>query len=81
MKLLDVVIDENLNWCGHVDYLGKSLPNVIFLLRQLRFALSTKTLILTYFALFHSRITKAVILWENSSHALKIFRLQKERSE
>ena len=77
VKLLGVVIDDNLNWCGHVEYLGKSLPNVIFLLRQLRFVLSTKTLILTYFALFHSRITYAVILWGNSSHALKMFRLQR----
>lgn len=77
VKLLGVVLDDNLSWSGHVDCLRKSLTSVIFLLRQLRLVLGTTTLLSTYFALFQSRISYAVILWGNSCHALKIFRLQK----
>lgn len=77
VKLLGIVLDDNLNWSGHVECLSKSLPSTIFLIRQLNSVVDRDTLITTYFALFHSRITYAVYLWGNSVQAFKVFRLQK----
>lgn len=77
VKLLGVILDDNLSWSGHVEYLSKSLPSTIFLIRQLNSVVDQNTLVSTYFALFHSHISYAVFLWGNSGHAFKIFRLQK----
>uniref|UniRef100_V5G2A3 Putative RNA-directed DNA polymerase from transposon BS n=1 Tax=Anoplophora glabripennis TaxID=217634 RepID=V5G2A3_ANOGL len=78
VKLLGVVIDDGLNWAGHVGYLLKALPSTIFLLRQLKSVVRLETLISSYFAFFHSRLCYAVILWGNSSQSNKIFSLQKK---
>ena len=33
VKLLGIVLNDNLNWSGHLQYLSKSLPSTIFLIR------------------------------------------------
>ena len=78
VKLLGVVVDNNLNWSGHVEHISKKLSSIIFLIRQLKPVLGLDTLKSAYFSLFHSHLTYAIILWGNSSHSIKIFRLQKK---
>ena len=78
VKVLGVYIDDRLNWCYHVFYLSKKLASIIFLLRKLCLILNIDTLLTVYFGLFHSLINYGVILWGNSSHALSIFRQQKQ---
>ena len=44
VKLLSVVIDNNLNWSGHVEYISKKLSSITFLIRQLKPVLGLDTL-------------------------------------
>lgn len=76
--LLGVVLDDSLNWFCHVDLLSKKLSSVIFLLRNLKQLLTPQLLRTSYFSLFHSNISYALVLWGNSCHAIRIFRQQKQ---
>ena len=76
VKLLDITLDDKFNWSSHIEELSHKLASKIFLLRQLRH-LNLETLKASYFSLFDSHISYAIILWGNSSHTIKIFRLQK----
>ena len=78
VKLLGIYLDDNLTWVNHIEQLNKKLSSTIFLFRKLKCILEFDTLKNTYFSLFHSRLCYAVILWGNSSHALKVFRQQKK---
>lgn len=78
VKLLGITLDDKLNWSSHIEELSHKLSSKIFLLRQLRRHLSLETLKASYFSLFHSHISYAIILWGNSCHTIKIFRLQKK---
>lgn len=77
-KLLGVVLDDNLNWSCHIDFLNKKLTSYIFLFRRLKSFISNDMLRVSYFALFHSHASYAIILWGNSPHAIRIFRQQKQ---
>lgn len=77
-KLLGVVLDDSLSWSSHVDLLSRKLSSSIYLFRKLKHLLSSEMLRASYFALFHAHINYAVILWGNSSHAIRIFRQQKQ---
>ena len=78
VKLLGVTLDDKLSWSSHVDHLGRKLSSVIFLLRQMKNILSPEIVKTTYFSLFNSHICYATIPWGNSTHAHKIFVLQKK---
>lgn len=77
IKILGVILDDTLSWFNHVEILSNKLSSIIFLLRRLKNILCFSTLRNCYFSLFHSHINYAILLWGGSSHAIKIFRLQK----
>ena len=78
VKLLGVYLDDNLSWSVHIENLSRKLSSTIFLLRKLKNFLIVDVLKNTYFSLFHSRLSYAIVLWGNSHHAQKVFRQQKK---
>lgn len=77
IKLLGIVIDDILSWRPHIAYISGKLASVIYLLRSLRCCLHRDVLVMTYHALFGSRIIYGVAFWGGSVDALVVFRLQK----
>lgn len=77
VKLLGITIDDNLSWSCHVDNLGGELSGLTFLIRRLKTFIGFDALRMCYFGIFHSKISYGVVLWGNTSAALRIFRLQK----
>jgi Reverse transcriptase (RNA-dependent DNA polymerase) len=78
VTLLGIKLDNNLSWCCHIDMLVSRLSSILHLFRRLVSIANMDTLVSVYFALFHSRLNYGIILWGNSSDAIKIFRLQKK---
>nr|CAI5819056.1 unnamed protein product [Callosobruchus analis] len=77
VKLLGVQLDTSLTWLPHIDMLSSRISSQIFVLRQLSLCLPYSALKLVYFALIHSHLAYNTMLWGNSSHAIRVFRLQK----
>lgn len=77
VKLLGIVLDDNLKWDAHIEHISNKISSYIFLLRQLKKYINVKTLLSAYYALIQSHITYGVVLWGNSTHYYKIFILQK----
>lgn len=77
INFLGITLDDRLTWSDHVKSISQKLCSTLFLLRQLTYITNTVTLKTAYFSLFHSVISYGVLIWGNSAHAIKIFRLQK----
>ena len=56
IKYLGVIIDENINWKPHIDYLAKKLRYVVLILSKIRGVANLKLRKIIYFALFQSRL-------------------------
>jgi Reverse transcriptase (RNA-dependent DNA polymerase) len=77
-KFLGIIIDENLRWCEHIDYISKKLSSTIFAIKELKYECQVECLLAMYFANFHCHIKYGIICWGNSIDAIRIFRLQKK---
>ena len=62
-KYLGIMIDENLKWLDHVNYLVRSLRYLLFIFYKLKHILSTNQLLILYYALFWSRATYGLLVW------------------
>jgi hypothetical protein len=67
-----------LDWRGHTDQLIPKLRSALYAIRTLKQIMSQKTLIMIYYAYFHSLMTCAIIFWGNSPYSINIFPLQKK---
>lgn len=76
-KFLGLQIDCNLNWKEHIDTMQKKLSSICYALRSLRNLVNKKSLIIVYFAYFHSIINYGIIHWGNSIDINQIFIIQK----
>jgi len=77
-KFLGMTINNNLNWNDHVDSITKKLSKACYMLRDAKTCMSTLSLIMIYYAFFHSIMSYGIIFWGNSSHSSSIFRIQKK---
>lgn len=77
VKFLGVVVDPNLRWDQHVDFLSKKLRKTVFLLRNLSRKVSLDVLLNAYYGLFHSQISYSLLAWGHASAASRIFALQR----
>lgn len=77
ITFLGIQIDPRLKWDEHVSTLSKKICKTIFLLRNMSKAVSRDVLLTTYFALCHSHIAYALLIWGHSSPAMRIFGLQR----
>ena len=78
VTLLGIRVDDSLSWKGHIDNLINKLSSNIFLLKRLSSILPPDQLKMAYYGCFHANLNYGVLLWGNSTNALKIFKLQKK---
>lgn len=77
VKFLGVHLDSDLSWRSHGDNLANSLTSICYALRQLANRVSTAVLRTAYFALFHSRLSYALLAWGHSAIRHRVFGLQR----
>ena len=78
-KFLGLIIDRNLTFTNHKDWVCKKLSSGIFVLRQLSKFLSSDVLLTAYYGLVYPFLSYAVPIWGYQSTSSQfIFRLQKK---
>lgn len=78
IKILGIVIDCNLNWLPHIEFVCSRLSRVVYLLKSLSNNLPPHYLRHAYFAFFHSILSYGILLWGGSSHVHDILLIQKK---
>ena len=69
-KYLGILLDENLSFRYHVDYICKKLSKSLFCLRRAKPLLNKKALRTLYFAIFHSHLLRTLYFAIFHSHLL-----------
>ena len=66
-KYLGVIIDRNLSWNDHIQYICKKISKSCGYISKLRHCVSTDTLISVYYALVHSYIRYGISSWGSAT--------------
>jgi len=79
-KYLGILLDENLNFNNHTDYICKKLSKSLFCLRRAKHVLNERGLLNLYYAFFHSHLLYCVNITSctSQSNIKKILTLQKK---
>ena len=79
VKYLGVLIDNNLSWKFHVDYIALKISKTIGIISRLRHFVPTSILLNIYCSLIHPYISCGLLAWGQTSKANlnKILILQK----
>ena len=67
MKYLGVMLDEQLSWDCHIDYIRKKLASATGMLSKLKYYVNTASLINIYHSLFKSRLQYAIVSWGSAN--------------
>jgi hypothetical protein len=80
VKFLGVLVDENLSWNDHINYLNNKLSSNIFALRMISKLGNRLLTRAVYFGMIISHIQYSILLWGASSkqNLESIFKLQKK---
>lgn len=78
VRFLGVYLDPALRWDAHVDRISAKLGKALFLLRSLSESVSERVLRASYHAVFHSVMTYGILIWGHSTHAARLFGLQRK---
>ena len=62
-KYLGIYLDYNMNWHKHIDYIINRTKYFIFIFAKIKKFMDTNTLMIIYYALFHSIISYGIIAW------------------
>lgn len=65
-KYLGVVFDFNMKWDEHIDNIIKRTKYLIFIFAKIKKIMDVKTLMIIYYAFFHSIITYGIIAWRGA---------------
>lgn len=76
-KFLGLIIQNDITWDGHIQDIIKKLNKACYMIRKVKQIVSIKTLKSVYFSYFHSVMSYGIMFWGNSSHAERVFKLQK----
>jgi hypothetical protein len=77
-KFLGIVIDQNLRWDKHTEYMVKKLRSACSALFKLRYLINRDTLKIVYYSYFQSIATYGITAWGCSNKALqRVLVLQK----
>jgi hypothetical protein len=76
-KFLGLIIQNDITWDGPIKVINKKLNSACYMIRNVKQIVSEKTLKSVYFSYFHSVMTYGIMFWGNSSHAERVFKLQK----
>jgi hypothetical protein len=77
IKFLGINIANTLSGKNHIDLLIPKLSSACYAIRAVKPFVNQETLLMVYYAYFHSIICYGDILWDNSSYASNVFYLQK----
>jgi len=77
IKFLGLIIDDTLSWKQHIEHVVNRMCTACYALRNIKCVVPIDTLRVIYFAHIHSIMSYGVIFWGSSSHANKVFILQK----
>ena len=79
-KYLGILLDENLNFTKHVEYLCKKLSRGLFYLRRIKSLVNEKDLKSIYYTIFHSHLLycSTIVGCTSSSNIKRICTLQKK---
>jgi len=78
IKFLGIYINNLINWNCHIEYIIPRLSSACYIMRSIKPYMSLNTLRTIYYSYFNSIISYGLLFWGNSTHSLKIFRLQKK---
>ena len=82
VRYLGIKIDQNLNWKDDIKDIAVKLNRANFLLFKIRNFVNITILKTIYFAIFHSHINYANLVWAQNSNAMRrILTLQKKGYE
>lgn len=76
-KFLGVYISSSLTWNRHGSYVSDKIAKNIYLLRNLSNCLTRSNLKPIYFALIHSHLDYALLVWGHSTALVSLFALQR----
>ena len=63
IKFLGYMIDENLNWSSHIQYLRSKIGKMLGILTKLQKTLNTNALRNLYFTFIHAYLTNGLTVW------------------
>lgn len=66
-KYLGIIIDRHLRWNEHTKFIINKTKYLLFIFSKLTWLYDTHTLMIIYYALFHSIITYGIIAWGGSN--------------
>ena len=70
IKYLGVMIDHNLRWKNHINYLSKKITRSLGLLSKIRYFVDFNTLINLYYTFIYSFLTYGLIVWGNTYQSI-----------
>lgn len=70
VKYLGIIFDYNMKWDMHVQHIIKKTKYLIFIFARLKQIMDTKTLLIVYYAFYHSIINYGVIAWGAAGKSL-----------
>jgi len=68
-KYLGVVVDKNLSWKPHVEYICKKISKACGSMARLRYSMNTNVLVEVYHSLIHSYLRYGIMVWGNASES------------
>ena len=71
VKNLGLIIDENLTWDHHINYISQEMKQNLGILKRLTKTLPTESLCMLYKTLIEPHIRYCSIVWGNCGEALK----------
>ena len=78
IKFLGLTIDDTLSWKQHIEQVLNKMCTACYALRNIKHIVPIDTLRVIYFTHIHAIINYGIIFWGSSSHANKVFILQKK---
>jgi hypothetical protein len=77
-KFLGVIVDQDLSWKLHIDYLCNRINSFVYALNKMRKVTSIQTVATTYHAYVESLLRYGIIIWGNSTDKNRLFVAQKK---
>ena len=75
-KYLGLILDYRLKWDIHIEQILKNTKYLVFIFRKLSKIMQQKTLMIIYYALFHSILSYGIIAW-GGAYPTQIILLQR----
>jgi hypothetical protein len=76
-KFLALIIEYSITWERHIDEVIKKLCRACYMIRNIKPIVSMNTLQSIYHSYFHSVMTYGLMFCGNSSHAERVFKVQR----